>query len=86
MSEIKKGEYQGECNRSACSNPNAEYFNYSTEKYYCSPCAKLINMANRKEALSMYGHDLCVKEERNGNKLEYKEATPESYDGAKKSS
>ena len=65
MSEkIKKGEYQGECNRSACSNPKAEYFDYSTRKYYCASCAKIINMENELYAHSMYAHDLCIKEKR----------------------
>ena len=82
MSEkIKKGEYQGECDRPACSNIKAEYFDYSTRKYYCESCAKIINMENELYAHSMYGHDLCIKEEMNENKLKFKEATPESYDG-----
>lgn len=38
-----KGLANGECNRTACTNKNAKWFNSSTEKYYCGTCAYLIN-------------------------------------------
>ncbi len=40
---MEKGDYQGECFRTACSNPNAIFYNKGTQKYYCSHCAKKIN-------------------------------------------
>jgi hypothetical protein len=54
-----KGDLQGECNRTACENKNAVYYNHSTEKYYCWYCAGLINDLNMSDALRMYGHELC---------------------------
>jgi late competence protein required for DNA uptake (superfamily II DNA/RNA helicase) len=57
---IKKGELNGKCNRTACDNARSEYFNHSTQKYYCRGCAMLINLHNKKDAIEMYGHDLCT--------------------------
>jgi ribosomal protein L40E len=36
---VAKGEKHGVCNRGVCENPNALWFNKSTRKYYCQPCA-----------------------------------------------
>lgn len=55
-----KGEHNGSCNRTACQAPGANYYNHSTRKYYCEPCAILINNANRQDAMRMFGHDLCT--------------------------
>ena len=55
----KKGKKGGLCNRAACLAPGAEYFNYSTRKFYCEKCAGLINKAN-PEFLEEEGHELCV--------------------------
>ncbi len=57
---MAKGDLNGECYRTACSNKWARYFNHSTEKHYCIQCARLINDVNRKDAIAMYGHDLCI--------------------------
>lgn len=57
---MEKGELHGECNRTACSNKNAKFFNHSTEKHYCGTCAKLINDANLGDSLRLYGHELCT--------------------------
>lgn len=54
----KKGMKNGDCNRSVCMNKNAEYYNYSTYKYYCASCAVLINDENRAD---LSGNELCVK-------------------------
>jgi hypothetical protein len=35
---MKKGEYQGKCNRAVC-NGIATEFNYSTLSFYCESCA-----------------------------------------------
>ena len=37
-----KGEKHGTCNRGACNNTNALWWNRSTERYYCKPCARRI--------------------------------------------
>ncbi len=51
---------QGEkCHRTACNNLNAQWFNHSTQMYYCQECAVKINRLN-PEAKEMYGHDLCT--------------------------
>lgn len=56
-----KGEYGEECNRTACSNNKAIYFNHSTRKYYCKTCALMLNSANYWESQDMFGHNLCLK-------------------------
>ncbi len=48
MSEAKvqqliKGEFNGLCNRSACQQPPATWWNPNTRAYYCGYCALLIN-------------------------------------------
>nr|WP_293837506.1 hypothetical protein [uncultured Arsenicibacter sp.] len=55
-----KGSCNAECNRKACSNPNATFFNFSTHKYYCRSCAMQINEYNNAEALELFGHALCI--------------------------
>lgn len=61
MSEVKqKGTFNGICNRSACDNDEATYYNYSTQMYYCPACAKLINDVNRSDSMRLFGHDLCL--------------------------
>lgn len=42
--ETLKGEYKGECNRTACNNSNAIFYNHSTLKHYCGKCAYEINV------------------------------------------
>ncbi len=62
MEEINniKGALHGLCNRSACLKPGANWFNHSTREHYCEECAKLLNEHNRKDAIEMFGHDLCT--------------------------
>ena len=65
VSELK-GEKNGLCNRSAClSDGDVVWFNHSTEKYYCTGCALWLNSDpfNRRDAMEMWGHDLCTREE-----------------------
>ena len=57
-----KGTYGCECNRTMCTNNNAQFFNHSTKKYYCTECAHKINKANKKDALRLFGHDICTFE------------------------
>lgn len=56
---MAKGDLLDECNRTACSNKAARWFNHSTEKYYCSKCACMINDVN-PESKRIFGHDLCT--------------------------
>ena len=58
---MPKGDFLGECNRTACSASPATYFNYSTRKFYCDCCALLINQANHADAIRAYGHELCLE-------------------------
>lgn len=60
MPTLIKGAYNGLCNRTACQQPGAVFFNWSTQLYYCPSCAKLINDVNHTDALRMYGHELCT--------------------------
>jgi hypothetical protein len=71
-----KGEYNQECNRTACNNSEAVYYNYSTLKYYCPHCAFLINEANRKDAMKMFGHELCLPIRHEQDRPELKTTTP----------
>ena len=41
-----KGLRGGSCNRTACQEPGATFFNHYTEFWYCRHCAQLINKAN----------------------------------------
>jgi hypothetical protein len=56
-----KGEFGGECNRSACTRKYAYLYNHSTRKYYCIECARQINEANRDDSMRLYGHELCTQ-------------------------
>ena len=38
-----KGDYGGECQRLACSNGRAHWYNQTNEKYYCNDCARAFN-------------------------------------------
>lgn len=61
MSKPGKGEFYGECNRTACSNYYATFYNHSTKKYYCPSFAAKINRYNRADATRIFGHDLCIE-------------------------
>lgn len=61
-----KGLKGGSCNRTACQAPGANWYNYSTQKYYCQRCADDLNRANRLDAHRLYGHDLCLIDTSNG--------------------
>ena len=38
-----KGEYGGQCQHHSCSQTGADWYNRSSGKYYCDPCARAIN-------------------------------------------
>ena len=52
-----KGKQYGICNRTACDDDRAEFFNHGTNAYYCWPCASRINQSCRGESY----HPLCYK-------------------------
>lgn len=59
--KLGKGDYEGICNRTACTtNIPALYYNHSTREHYCRVCAQLINEANQADAIRLYGHELCT--------------------------
>lgn len=58
--ELIKGVFNGLCNRTACQSRRAVFYNWSTQKYYCPACAKLINDGNHADAIRLYGHELCT--------------------------
>jgi hypothetical protein len=53
--EIEKGGRMGECNRTACTNVPAFWYNNSTQRWYCQTCAQRINSVCRE--------DICVRKE-----------------------
>ena len=60
-----KGIQGGNCNRTACQLPGANWYNKSTRAYYCPQCAKDINSypPTRADCIAMYGPEhpnLCV--------------------------
>lgn len=60
--KTSKGEYDGDCNRTACDKKQAKWYNHSTRAYYCGKCAMQIN-AYAPEYKAEVGHELCVYEE-----------------------
>lgn len=57
-----KGRKGGSCNRTACQKPGADYFNKSTEKYYCGPCADMINWSGgRADCMKLFGTPLLCE-------------------------
>lgn len=59
---LNKGLYLGSCNRIACLKPGANWYNHSTQEYYCEACAHWLNddVFNKKDAMRIWGHDLCT--------------------------
>ena len=60
---MNKGAKNGNCNRTACQKPGAVYYNHSTQKYYCPVCAHMLNEVNKADAMKIFGHDLCTKDD-----------------------
>lgn len=58
--EALKGKLHGNCNRTDCQRPGAEYYNHSTKKYYCAACASTINRYNHTDSMQLFGHELCL--------------------------
>jgi hypothetical protein len=55
-----KGRFNGTCNRSACSEKPADYYNPHTRAFYCRGCAQKIN-ASLKATDSSPGLALCER-------------------------
>jgi len=43
-----KGEHGGECQRIACDQGNARWFNQTNARYYCATCARTFNDISRR--------------------------------------
>lgn len=56
-----KGLKNGNCNRTACQQPSADFYNHSTRAWYCGKCANMINKMN-PESYQIFGHALCTHE------------------------
>jgi hypothetical protein len=67
-----KGDHGDECNRTACHNIPATFFNFSTTRYYCDFCALLINRANEADSKRLFGHALCLPGEHKYDQEAYK--------------
>ena len=56
-----KGYYKGVCNFTTCkSGQPATWFNFSTLRYYCEDCARMLNKENQAYAERLYGHALLI--------------------------
>lgn len=60
-----KGKKDGNCNRQACQQPGAFYFNVGTDAYYCESCARKINRSmtdsDKATSLTAWGvSQLCL--------------------------
>lgn len=51
---VLKGDLGGECERAACKNGPARWYNSGTRKFYCQPCALRINA-------ECGGQEICVR-------------------------
>lgn len=56
MNQVLKGTWGGNCNRTACQQPGAVWWNSSTRAYYCQSCARKINEFSEKAD----GYALCI--------------------------
>lgn len=54
---LDKGRHGGTCNRGACNERPADWFNHHTGYYYCGPCAQKIN-----ESLAASNLKLCERQ------------------------
>jgi hypothetical protein len=55
-----KGLRGGSCNRQACQDPGADFYNRGTDKWYCDDCAGAINSANRDYTRNGRHAPLCI--------------------------
>lgn len=58
-----KGLYNGACNRAACQQPGATWYNLATRAYYCRSCAGMINWpGGRADAMRLFGTPFLCSE------------------------
>jgi hypothetical protein len=46
-----KGEFGGPCYNAACEHAGAEWYNRSSGRYYCEPCAREVNRLCRDQGM-----------------------------------
>lgn len=66
-----KGEYLGTCNLSSCTTGlPADWYNHGSYSHYCESCACRLNADeyNKRDALRLFGHELCTKVEEEKSK------------------
>lgn len=57
-----KGHWNGACNRSACLDRPATWYNRGSYAFYCEACAEMLSKVNRKDAYNLLGegNELCI--------------------------
>lgn len=61
--DTEKGSvYAGVCNRTACNEVPAVFYNKGTFGYYCVPCGRAINGRDPKPLCVRVDHDLSYEE------------------------
>lgn len=58
-----KGTLGAECQRTACKNTPALYWNKSTRRHYCKKCSMEINDFARGRSYELFGAELCQLDE-----------------------
>ena len=61
-----KGQRNGSCNRRACQDPGAVYYNRGSMSWYCESCARDLNSANFhswRQSGSFDGRPMCIRVE-----------------------
>jgi len=60
-----KGKKDGRCNITACDGTDEIiFFNHAMSAYYCGLHAEGINSANKVDAIRLYGHELCLTDDK----------------------
>ena len=73
-----KGDYNNECNRTACSNENATFYNSSTRKHYCSSCANKINYWSELDhGVTLCKIPECTLDDKGACECDYRETCDE---------
>ena len=57
FSTPNKGQKGGECNITTCNTPDAQWYNHSTQKFYCDNCAYRLNNDpfNKRDSEKLWG-------------------------------
>lgn len=82
---MRKGEFNGECNRTACSNKNAVYYNKGTHAYYCDSCAMKINeLCSENICYTRQGKQLDYLKDLESKQLAFMKSCGETLEGYRK--